>query len=78
MHKNMYMFDRYKMAALVCLTGKNQSVSQLAGGKMSRTSFQRSEEVGAAADMRSRVMRQPSKESTDGSLGSISSDSSCV
>ena len=44
-------------------------------GRKSRSSFTRSEEVGAAADMRSRVTRQTSKESTDGSVGSMSSDS---
>lgn len=46
------------------------------GGKKPRSSFQRSEEVGAAAEMRNRMIRQASKDSTDGSVGSISSDSS--
>lgn len=45
-------------------------------GKGGRSSFQRSEEVGAAAEMRNRLLKQASKESTDGSMGSISSDSS--
>ena len=39
-----------------------------------RTSFQRSEEVGVAADMRNRMIRQSSKDSTDGSVGSLSGD----
>ena len=47
--------------------GKNQK---------GKASFQRSEEVGAAVEMKNRLTRQPSKDSTDGSVGSISSDSS--
>ena len=46
-------------------------------GKKNRgASFQRSEEVGAAAEMKNRMNRQASKESNDGSVGSMSSDSS--
>ena len=48
----------------------------ISDGKKSRASFQRSEEVGAAAEMRNRMIRQASKESNDGSIGSMSSDSS--
>lgn len=45
-------------------------------GKKGKAAFVRSEEVGAAAEMRSRMLKQASKDSTDGSMGSISSDSS--
>ncbi|ELU13906.1 hypothetical protein CAPTEDRAFT_224324 [Capitella teleta] len=68
----------YKVKALVGLSRKSNSTSQLTGGigrgtgKKGKAAFVRSEEVGAAAEMR----RQPSKDSTDGSMGSISSDSS--
>ncbi|XP_064652466.1 regulating synaptic membrane exocytosis protein 2-like isoform X3 [Lineus longissimus] len=67
----------YKVAALVGLSRRSSSTSQLGqtGGKNKRTSFQRSEEVGAAAEMRNRMTRQASKESTDGSMGSLSGDS---
>ena len=102
----------YKVAALVGLSRKSNSTSQLSatgtvhlhpsvtqlycmsilyimlhagllymvcaftGGKKPRASFQRSEEVGAAAELRNRMVKQASKDSTDGSIGSISSDSS--
>ena len=46
------------------------------GGKKGKAAFVRSEEVGVSAEMRSRILKQPSKDSTDGSMGSISSDSS--
>lgn len=48
------------------------------GKKGSRASFQRSEEVGVAADMKNRIKKQGSRESTDSSLASISSDSSAL
>ncbi len=50
------------------------------GKKGKVPSFQRSEEVGAAADLRSRIIKQGSKDSTDGtgSIGSVSSDSGSV
>ncbi|CAH1774588.1 unnamed protein product [Owenia fusiformis] len=69
----------YKVAALVGLSRKSSSTSQLGqteGGKKPKSTFQRSEEVGAAADMRNRITRQTSKDSTDGSIGSLSSDTS--
>ncbi|RUS73733.1 hypothetical protein EGW08_018513, partial [Elysia chlorotica] len=66
----------HKMAALVGLTRRSSSASQLAGGKK-RTSFQRSEEIGPL-DLRGGMSKQASKDSTDGSIGSISSDSSSV
>ena len=46
------------------------------GGKKGKASFQRSEEVGTSGEMQNRmVMRQASKDSNDGSVGSVSSDS---
>ena len=42
-----------------------------------KNAFQRSEEVGPV-DLRGGMSKQASKDSTDGSVGSISSDSSSV
>ncbi|GFN91092.1 regulating synaptic membrane exocytosis protein 2 [Plakobranchus ocellatus] len=67
----------HKMAALVGLNRRSSSASQLAGGGKKRSSFQRSEEVGPL-DLRGGMSKQASKDSTDGSIGSISSDSSSV
>ncbi|KAH9498275.1 Regulating synaptic membrane exocytosis protein 2 [Bulinus truncatus] len=47
------------------------------GGGKKRSSFQRSEEIGPV-DLRGGMSKQASKDSTDGSIGSISSDSSSV
>ncbi|XP_077990768.1 regulating synaptic membrane exocytosis protein 2-like [Glandiceps talaboti] len=70
----------YKMAALVGLSKKSSSTSQLSAtegsGKKPRSSIVRSEEVGAAVEMRNRMFKQPSRESTDGSICSLSSESS--
>ncbi|KAL5014871.1 hypothetical protein ScPMuIL_009141 [Solemya velum] len=63
-----------KVANLVGLSRRSSSASMLTEGKK-KTSFQRSEEVGAAGDLRGHMLKQASKESTDGSIGSISSDS---
>lgn len=69
----------YKVAALVGLTRKSNSTTQIGKKNKNKTSFQRSEEVGAPPELlRNRVSRQTSKESNDGSIGSISSDSSNV
>ncbi|XP_022091190.1 regulating synaptic membrane exocytosis protein 2-like isoform X3 [Acanthaster planci] len=65
----------YKMASLVGLSKKSNSTSNLAG-KKPRSSIVRSEEVGLAAEMRNRLQKQASRESTDGSVCSFSSDSS--
>ncbi|KAI8764624.1 regulating synaptic membrane exocytosis protein 2 isoform X3, partial [Biomphalaria glabrata] len=67
----------HKMAALVGLNRRSSSASQLAGGGKKRSSFQRSEEIGPV-DLRGGMSKQASKDSTDGSIGSISSDSSSV
>lgn len=43
-----------------------------------KSSVQRSEEVGGGLEMRNRLIKQGSRESTDGSMGSISSIESTV
>lgn len=45
-----------------------------AGNKKLKSTIQRSTETGMAAEMRSRMVRQPSRESTDGSINSYSSE----
>ncbi|CAG5135117.1 unnamed protein product, partial [Candidula unifasciata] len=67
----------HKMAALVGLNRRSSSATQLAGGGRKMSSFQRSEEIGPI-DLRGGMSKQASKDSTDGSIGSISSDSSSV
>ncbi|OXB69776.1 UNVERIFIED_CONTAM: hypothetical protein H355_004327, partial [Colinus virginianus] len=44
------------------------------GNKKLKSTIQRSTETGMAAEMRSRMVRQPSRESTDGSINSYSSE----
>ncbi|CAG2192916.1 unnamed protein product [Mytilus edulis] len=65
-----------KMANFVNLPWKSNSATQLAESKK-RSSVQRSEEVRTSGDIHlsNRISKQASKESTDGSIGSISSDS---
>lgn len=46
--------------------------------KKLRSNIRRSTETGIAVEMRSRVTRQGSRESTDGSTNSNSSDGTCV
>ncbi|XP_070209321.1 regulating synaptic membrane exocytosis protein 2-like isoform X2 [Littorina saxatilis] len=68
----------HKVASLVGLNRRSSSATQLAGrGGKKRSSFQRSEEIGPV-DLRGGMSKQASKDSTDGSIGSISSDSSSV
>ncbi|XP_067840273.1 regulating synaptic membrane exocytosis protein 1-like isoform X4 [Heptranchias perlo] len=66
-----------KMVAIVGLTRRSRSTSQLsqteAGGKKSKNAIQRSTETGMAVEMR-RMTRQASRESTDGSMNSYSSE----
>lgn len=45
-----------------------------AGNKKLKSTIQRSTETGMAAEMRNRMVRQPSRESTDGSINSYSSE----
>uniref|UniRef100_A0A8C3XGZ4 Regulating synaptic membrane exocytosis 1 n=1 Tax=Cyanoderma ruficeps TaxID=181631 RepID=A0A8C3XGZ4_9PASS len=56
------------------------SVSLLseAGSKKLKSTIQRSTETGMAAEMRSRMVRQPSRESTDGSINSYSSEGNLI
>uniref|UniRef100_A0A8C1Y6N3 Regulating synaptic membrane exocytosis 2 n=1 Tax=Cyprinus carpio TaxID=7962 RepID=A0A8C1Y6N3_CYPCA len=71
-----------KMAAVVGLSRKSRSASQLsqteAGGKKLRSTIQRSTETGLAVEMRSRMTRQASRESTDGSMNSFSSEGNLI
>lgn len=46
--------------------------------KKLRSNIRRSTETGIAVEMRSRVTRQGSRESTDGSTNSNSSEGTCV
>ncbi|XP_030638327.1 regulating synaptic membrane exocytosis protein 2 isoform X2 [Chanos chanos] len=71
-----------KMVAIVGLSRKSRSTSQLsqteAGGKKLRSTIQRSTETGLAVEMRSRMTRQASRESTDGSMNSFSSEGNLI
>ncbi|XP_036411264.1 regulating synaptic membrane exocytosis protein 2-like isoform X4 [Megalops cyprinoides] len=71
-----------KMVAIVGLSRKSRSTSQLsqteAGGKKLRSTVQRSTETGLAVEMRSRMTRQASRESTDGSMNSFSSEGNLI
>ncbi|TNN02933.1 hypothetical protein fugu_010420 [Takifugu bimaculatus] len=70
-----------KMQAMVGMSRKSQSTSQLsqtAGGKKLRSTIQRSTETGLAVEMRSRMTRQASRESTDGSMNSYSSEGNLI
>ncbi|XP_062841830.1 regulating synaptic membrane exocytosis protein 2 isoform X1 [Trichomycterus rosablanca] len=71
-----------KMAAVVGMSRKSRSTSQLsqteAGGKKLRSTVQRSTETGLAVEMRSRMTRQASRESTDGSMNSFSSEATLI
>ncbi|XP_037836202.1 regulating synaptic membrane exocytosis protein 2 isoform X44 [Kryptolebias marmoratus] len=49
-----------------------------AGGKKLRSTIQRSTETGLAVEMRSRMTRQASRESTDGSMNSYSSEGNLI
>ncbi|XP_038131061.1 regulating synaptic membrane exocytosis protein 2 isoform X24 [Cyprinodon tularosa] len=49
-----------------------------AGGKKLRSTVQRSTETGLAVEMRSRMTRQASRESTDGSMNSYSSEGNLI
>ncbi|XP_078072810.1 regulating synaptic membrane exocytosis protein 2 isoform X17 [Mustelus asterias] len=49
-----------------------------AGGKKLRSTIQRSTETGLAVEMRNRMTRQPSRESTDGSMNSYSSEGNLI
>ncbi|XP_039562039.1 regulating synaptic membrane exocytosis protein 2 isoform X3 [Passer montanus] len=71
-----------KMVAIVGLSRKSRSTSQLsqteAGGKKLRSTVQRSTETGLAVEMRNWMTRQASRESTDGSMNSYSSEGNLI
>ncbi|XP_048117529.1 regulating synaptic membrane exocytosis protein 2 isoform X3 [Alosa alosa] len=70
-----------KVSAIVGMSRKSRSTSQLsqtAGGKKLRSTIQRSTETGLAVEMRSRMTRQASRESTDGSMNSYSSEGNLI
>ncbi|KAM6959319.1 regulating synaptic membrane exocytosis protein 3 [Aplochiton taeniatus] len=71
-----------KMVAIVGLSQWSKSTQQLnqqdGGPKKLRSTIRRSTETGIAVEMRNRVTRQGSKESTDGSTNSNSSDGTFV
>ncbi|XP_072186852.1 regulating synaptic membrane exocytosis protein 1 isoform X29 [Excalfactoria chinensis] len=57
---------------------RSGSIEQEAGNKKLKSTIQRSTETGMAAEMRSRMVRQPSRESTDGSINSYSSEGNLI
>ncbi|XP_056421829.1 regulating synaptic membrane exocytosis protein 1 isoform X12 [Hyla sarda] len=69
-----------KIVAMV--SRRSRSTSQLSqtdsGNKKFKSTIQRSTETGMAAEMRSRMVRQPSRESTDGSINSYSSEGNLI
>ncbi|XP_023561992.1 regulating synaptic membrane exocytosis protein 3 [Octodon degus] len=71
-----------KMVAIVGLTQWSKSTLQLpqpeGATKKLRSNIRRSTETGIAVEMRSRVTRQGSRESTDGSTNSNSSDGTFI
>ncbi|XP_048880935.1 regulating synaptic membrane exocytosis protein 2 isoform X28 [Brienomyrus brachyistius] len=54
------------------------TLERKAGGKKLRSTIQRSTETGLAVEMRSRMTRQASRESTDGSMNSYSSEGNLI
>ncbi|XP_041106023.1 regulating synaptic membrane exocytosis protein 1-like isoform X4 [Polyodon spathula] len=72
-----------RVVAIVGLPSRrSRSTSQLiqkeAGHKKLKSTIQRSTETGMAVEMRKRMARQPSRESTDGSLNSYSSEGNLI
>ncbi|KAG8444891.1 hypothetical protein GDO86_009882 [Hymenochirus boettgeri] len=69
-----------KVVAMV--SRRSRSTSQLSqtdsGNKKLKSTIQRSTETGMAAEMRNRISRQPSRESTDGSINSYSSEGNLI
>ncbi|XP_064412601.1 regulating synaptic membrane exocytosis protein 2 isoform X17 [Latimeria chalumnae] len=58
---------------------KSNSIEQEAANKkLSKVPIQRSTETGMAVEMRNRMARQPSRESTDGSMNSYSSEGNLI
>uniref|UniRef100_A0AAQ4QDR1 Regulating synaptic membrane exocytosis 2 n=1 Tax=Gasterosteus aculeatus aculeatus TaxID=481459 RepID=A0AAQ4QDR1_GASAC len=68
-----------KMQAMVGMSRKSRSTSQLSQtGKKLRKEIHRSTETGLAMEMRSRMTRQASREYTDGSMNSYSSEGNLI
>ncbi|XP_021118449.1 regulating synaptic membrane exocytosis protein 2 isoform X43 [Heterocephalus glaber] len=71
-----------KVVAIVGLSRKSRSASQLSrtegGGKKLRSTVQRSTETGLAVEMRNWMTRQASRESTEGSMNSYSSEGNLI
>ncbi|XP_074847129.1 regulating synaptic membrane exocytosis protein 1 isoform X12 [Carettochelys insculpta] len=69
-----------KVVAIV--SRRSRSTSQLSqtegGNKKLKSTIQRSTETGMAAELRNRMVRQPSRESTDGSINSYSSEGNLI
>ncbi|XP_075454153.1 regulating synaptic membrane exocytosis protein 1 isoform X16 [Ascaphus truei] len=69
-----------KVVAIV--SRRSRSTSQLSqtdsGHKKLKSTIQRSTETGMAAEMRNRMVRQPSRESADGSINSYSSEGNLI
>nr|XP_025042540.1 regulating synaptic membrane exocytosis protein 1 isoform X49 [Pelodiscus sinensis] len=57
---------------------RSSSIEQDSGHKKLKSTIQRSTETGMAAEMRIRMVRQPSRESTDGSINSYSSEGNLI
>nr|XP_008116957.1 PREDICTED: regulating synaptic membrane exocytosis protein 1 isoform X32 [Anolis carolinensis] len=57
---------------------RSGSIEQETGSKKLKSTIQRSTETGMAAEMRSRMVRQPSRESNDGSINSYSSEGNLI
>ena len=66
--RNLYIYYLYDEVVCCVISETNKK----------KSSVQRSEEVGGGLEMRNRLIKQGSRESTDGSMGSISSIESSV
>ncbi|XP_071892398.1 regulating synaptic membrane exocytosis protein 1 isoform X26 [Anas platyrhynchos] len=66
-------------AQVLCQSNLNAlGAESESGNKKLKSTIQRSTETGMAAEMRSRMVRQPSRESTDGSINSYSSEGNLI
>ncbi|XP_028919835.1 regulating synaptic membrane exocytosis protein 1 isoform X17 [Ornithorhynchus anatinus] len=71
-------FSNRRGRQLPQLPVRSGSLEQESGHKKLKSTIQRSTETGMAAEMRSRMVRQPSRESTDGSINSYSSEGNLI
>lgn len=74
--KNLYLFLLILFSEFMTITVTPNlcCLCVEAGGKKLRSTVQRSTETGLAVEMRNRMTRQASRESTDGSMNSFSSE----